>query len=317
MNFVLTDTVFKNEDIEKNIVGAGILPVAYHDGEYFVLLGKERFITHWKGSLKWSGFEGGRKSDESIERTAAREYMEESLGVVPIGNADTISSVENLLKRGEYICKLVLCIANNNVTQPKYHATYLVQVEYDSAYPAKFQSVRTELFDLQYKITNVNKYRDELISKGLLVDSSTYQIESITCYSENIRIQYSDLHGNLHCNIEELRHFRLYTLWFQAKNTVTAMFRNLSPQAVAGVRSKAHDIRVNEDYIEKQCIRWWSINDLIHVLENNGVLHNEFFRAYFLPVLKRCLQEILQFPRNTVASPPSLVPAANARCGAS
>ena len=48
-------------DLESKIVGGGVIPVCIVNGEVKILLGKERYINHWRGSLKWSGFEGGRK----------------------------------------------------------------------------------------------------------------------------------------------------------------------------------------------------------------------------------------------------------------
>ena len=79
----LKETVFDFDKINDNIIGAGILPISIDEkGNIKLLLGKERYINHWRGSLKWSGFEGGRKNGETIERTAAREFIEESIASV-------------------------------------------------------------------------------------------------------------------------------------------------------------------------------------------------------------------------------------------
>ncbi len=48
-------------------------------------------------------------------------------------------------------------------------------------------------------------------------------------------------------------------------------------------------VEVLDDYLEKQNIAWWSVDDLNLVITNGGYLHAEFFRAYFLPVLQRSL----------------------------
>ena len=70
-NIPIELTYFDQDDIAMNALGAGIIPVSVDaNGDIFVMLGKERFIPHWKGSLKWSGFEGGRRSlsyDEKLK----------------------------------------------------------------------------------------------------------------------------------------------------------------------------------------------------------------------------------------------------------
>ena len=56
-------------------------------------------------------------------------------------------------------------------------------------------------------------------------------------------------------------------------------------------------LKVKDDYTEKQSIQWWHINDLETVMKNGGFINNDFFRAYFLPVLDRsikCLKDLRQ-----------------------
>jgi len=52
------------------------------DGKLRFLLGKEHYVSNWRGSLRWSAFEGGGKAGESIEDNAAREFVEETLGML-------------------------------------------------------------------------------------------------------------------------------------------------------------------------------------------------------------------------------------------
>ena len=52
------------------------------------------------------------------------------------------------------------------------------------------------------------------------------------------------------------------------------------------------DATINDEYMEKQEISWWSVKDLKKVLKNGGFLNNDFFRAYFIPVLQRTIQEL-------------------------
>jgi hypothetical protein len=80
---VLFHGVHHADNADLVIIGAGVLPffVCATRGVCF-LLGEERFVAEWNGSLCWSGFEGGNKGSETPERNAAREYLEETMGSV-------------------------------------------------------------------------------------------------------------------------------------------------------------------------------------------------------------------------------------------
>lgn len=128
----LKETTFDFQEINEQIIGAGILPISIDDnGAVRVLLGKERYINHWRGSLKWSGFEGGRKPGESVEYTAAREFIEESMGSVYLDNVvPTIHSVMNQVLTENYVARIVLCILQGEESEKRYHVTYVMQVPY-------------------------------------------------------------------------------------------------------------------------------------------------------------------------------------------
>lgn len=60
---------------------AGVIPYALTDQGYMFLLGREKYVSGWSGSNKWSEF-GGKLDprDENVYATAAREAYEESMG---------------------------------------------------------------------------------------------------------------------------------------------------------------------------------------------------------------------------------------------
>ena len=106
---------FRAEDIETHGMGAGIVPVSQDEnGEYRFLLGRERFLPQWKGSCRWSGFEGARKGDESMRVAAAREFAEESLGVLGAAHAP-------------HWVRIAVRILSERRAE-RYHATYVVPV---------------------------------------------------------------------------------------------------------------------------------------------------------------------------------------------
>ncbi len=70
---------------EEIVVGCSVVPFSVdpvYNGIYF-LLGKER-PGNWRGSNTWSDFGGKKQCDESSEVCAAREFHEETLGIVKL-----------------------------------------------------------------------------------------------------------------------------------------------------------------------------------------------------------------------------------------
>ncbi len=62
----------------------GVLPWCVKpDGEVVILLGREASSS----SLRWAPFEGSAKPGETCEQGAGREWIEESLGLVPFFHA--------------------------------------------------------------------------------------------------------------------------------------------------------------------------------------------------------------------------------------
>lgn len=132
---------FNPNHIEQLGNGAGILPLARTStGEFYVLLGRERFLPGWKGSCRWSGFEGSRKEKEAILTTAVREFSEESLEVLfPVPK-----EVERILTQKEYWTRVVLYVKNERRTE-RYHSTYVVKVPFNPDLPAVFSEKRSNM----------------------------------------------------------------------------------------------------------------------------------------------------------------------------
>jgi hypothetical protein len=67
---------------------AGVLPFCDDpQGNRYVLLGKEDTVLRF-GSRRWADFGGSAKGDETPEQTAAREFVEETMGAVPFFRSD-------------------------------------------------------------------------------------------------------------------------------------------------------------------------------------------------------------------------------------
>ena len=299
----LHDTEFDFASIDEHIIGAGIIPVSVDEhGTCRLLLGKERYINHWRGSLKWSGFEGGRKSGEAIEQTAAREFIEESIGVVSIdGASPTIESVVRFVRDHKYIARIVLCIVHGDQPpESRYHVTYLVQVPYDTDYVTRFVGRRRSVVELQHHQNQITRLLDDLKALNVpLEDSSVLAVVNVCDEGATAEILTNDGETRvLHLGELSDAERTSYTRWYRMRQAFTAECDSLEkvcPHMIKTSRNACNQVTtalVNEDYIEKQYVQWWSIDELRTVLNNGGFINAEFFRAYFLPVLQRSLQEL-------------------------
>jgi 8-oxo-dGTP pyrophosphatase MutT (NUDIX family) len=123
-------------------MGAGILPIAKHNGKIYMLLGKEN-----KGG--WSDFGGGREKGESLLDTAVREGTEELNGF--LGNE---TEMRRLIKeKGLGILE----------TEKPVYKCYLVQIDYDKNLPNYFNS--------NFKLMN-RKLKNEVLKHNGLFEKS-------------------------------------------------------------------------------------------------------------------------------------------------
>lgn len=98
------------------VVGAAVLPFCIDPvcGRLYFWLGKERYNAKWaQGSEQWSCF-GGKSQckDEPAERIAAREFVEETAGMLPYFSSDALPrtgffDIEESLRESNYLFRLV------------------------------------------------------------------------------------------------------------------------------------------------------------------------------------------------------------------
>lgn len=306
-------------DLESKIVGGGVIPVCIVDGEVKILLGKERYINHWRGSLKWSGFEGGRKFNENIHNTVCREFMEESLGVVNLNiNNDTtlnyIDSVHDIIKNKEYFMQIILCINHDNgeKIEKRHHITYVIEVPYETKCIDEFNSMRKVLVDIHFKLNQFRKLIDSIIfeypfiMKDSIVDNiSVLAISDVSFINGILIVKYMDETGAKKELVETIEEemqetATAYTKWFSARVQLHNEFSKISHlnksfEVVYDSFGLFENGRINDEYLEKQYIQWWNMKDLKEVLKNGGFYKNEFFRAYFLPILQRSIEELEKY----------------------
>jgi hypothetical protein len=135
-------------DIKGHVVGASILcfSIDPNFNRVYFLLGKERHNYRWPaGSGKWSDFGGGvTPGDQGAEHTAAREFVEETLGMVKFSDQDTLpitspDAICDQLKQGNYMFKIT------QGTKLRTFVMYVKQVPWDPECTYRFSDMRSKL----------------------------------------------------------------------------------------------------------------------------------------------------------------------------
>ena len=125
---------------DNNLMGASILPLMTDpiQGKLYFLLAKERFHASWpQGSNLWTDFGGKRDNQESAEQIAAREFLEESLGLVQYKETDELPMTEpnaivEALKKDDYLFKVT------STFNETCFVTFVVYVPWDPLIPQRF-----------------------------------------------------------------------------------------------------------------------------------------------------------------------------------
>lgn len=278
---------FDLDTVEKRTWGAGILPYTVDtDGTIRVLLARERFVASWKGSCRWSGFEGARKDNETVVQTACREFLEESLGVV-LAEED----VRLILEKKTYAFRIVLKVSNDRNTE-RYHCTYAVPIRWCEDLPARFQTRRQ-------KIEHIDRLKQEYdisFPEALKKFAHVGNVERVDDEHVSIWCETMDEDGQ-HVALERFDRKDAHDIvnWVEVRRKLErALFEHpcviVTRETTFGF---VKTVDINLDHIEKDQLRWWRLTDLESVLRRRGVFETERFRPYFMPVLQTLVAQLL------------------------
>lgn len=298
-------------------MGAGVVPISTDEkGVTHLLLGRERWIPNWRGSCRWSGFEGARKENEDVVTSACREFLEESMGVVRILDASHSDEpwyvIAQSIRLRKFWRRVVLKIDSERRSE-RYHCTYVVPVPWDPDVGDRFRSLRAsiEIIDRLFQEWRYTRPRDigelgEHIGPVCTnADDNSITVYKLACTSPCILrppwrsvVNDSEL---VFATFTDPQQVQIITNWFQTRDRLErALISHACIRVVRDVRwGHVQDVCVHSDFLEKDQIRWWSINDLDAVIAERGQLGPERFRPYFLPVLQTILSETELLPPPT------------------
>lgn len=278
------------------VASAGVLCFSRRtDGKLVVLLGREKETAGWKqGSNKWSGFSGRIEQGEDLYDGAAREFVEESLAVVPFDNDKVTSArkVSDVLRgQGGAGWKVELYM---RVSPPLTHVSFVQGVPF-ADYPSRFRALRAVLsesdsrFRAFHKIKKAAEGLPRLLFPGYRLSPSLTVTSGRRVKRKNIVLSLWDsILGKvvehelaLASSAAAKEAGAVYEAW---EEVLYYLERNkqhgaLQHPAVCLQLAGPHVVGafVNKCYMEKSEIRWWGLEELEHAARTRPHEFRRFF----------------------------------------
>lgn len=301
----IEDTTFDLRDVEQYCMGAGIIPISIcpETNVPHLLLGRERWVPSWKGSCRWSGFEGSRKDCESTRMSAAREFVEESMGCVRLCPRDRpydrIRDVIQCLECRKYWKRIVLRIDTDRRIE-RYHTTFLVPIPWCTEIPQRFFETRMEVEQIDRLLQEWNYTRPfnlgemgEIIGPIEVTDTAVHVQKSLDTSPCILRRPWKRDVDVLTATFTDPMDMKEIVRWSELRDRLTRAVQRCKHPSVSVEYDErwriVQYVDVNVDHLEKDQVRWWSIDELDAVIVGQGQLGVERFRPYFLPVLQTAL----------------------------
>lgn len=295
------------------LCGAGILPFCRVDGKVLFLLAKERYVPHWRGSSRWSGFEGGVKNDETAAENAVREFCEESILVM---EADP-GTLEREIDESNYAMRINILTESRRAQNaaPSLHATFVKEFEHDPDLPRKFEERRSQLVELQQVGEDLKKLARALPRSGFpfFCEGHPILISGVPCrvravlgvalgtHAFSARLELEDGCGVVRTKTVtaragdiDLQDAAAYKAWFDCRCRCEALLAaTTAPDSSFIVQrhpcGTLRSLHVPCEYLEKTCIRYWDLDELTQCLKRHP--HPlDVFRPYFVLVIRTVLE---------------------------
>ncbi len=293
----------------------GVLPWCRGpDGAVLVLLGREACAA----SRRWAPFEGSAKPSETADEGAAREFVEESLAIVPLkhgtaGRDGAFSSIAGVLQdiRGH---------AFSHRVQLRYHVrmrsmawkettTVVAEIDYDPMLETRFVSVRMQLVELARFSTTMHKLRTRvdhsgaLYGRGVTVANRRMRVVDVLSMSgfdttdSGVRLRaqvrctdprdpptphFAQVDLTLPysvCLFTVIHFIHLSVFRTMASRLPGDMLTHPAVRLLRDSHGELTGVRVNGDYLEKDRVRFWSRDELTEMMSARGHIHGGIFRS--------------------------------------
>lgn len=131
-------------------VGGCVVPVMFHPESQLpvvVLAAEPKKSRLGRAFLEWDAFGGKVEPQESVEAAAAREFYEESMGIVELPESPTASDLCRALVQRKYLGRVTLSYLRGRAPTYRFtlYVVFFVRATWDMDLPAKFASLRSHL----------------------------------------------------------------------------------------------------------------------------------------------------------------------------
>lgn len=247
--------------------GASIVPFFQRNGEVYLVLGRERNDRAWS-SNRWSGFGGSAYSHETPQRTAAREFLEESMHM-PCFDGE-VDDLEAALNRDDYALKVVS------------HAPTCYYVTYVKEFPAvRWEECLRHLQALRRRAADIETCKQTLAMRTRELQGHPRSLRAtVVADGDGIHVQLM----TRVLQLPDTPQGHAYARWAEAQRARDATLADL--QATHSYLTAQGDLA--DVALEKDLIDCWSVAELQTVVRTGA---RRTLRKCFVPTLYAILHE--------------------------
>lgn len=279
------------------VASAGVLCFSERpDGKLILLLGREKQTEGWKqGSNKWSGFSGRIEAGEEVNEGAAREFVEESLAIVPLTLSMITPTCAFNVSRvlGNRGRQIQLYMRGGADAPTVMHVSFVQKIPY-ADYPVRFRALRAMLLECDARCRAYHRTKKaadclpRLMFPGYRLSSVLTVIGGRVVRQGIVELSiWDDILGVVLKQRICLRGIatreanNVYEMWGDVLNFIERYknHRALSHPAVSIQRVNGFVVGayVNKCYLEKSEMKWWSLDEL----ERTAKHRPQEFRRFF------------------------------------
>lgn len=293
------------EEGHGRLIGAGVLPVfVTPSGQVSFLLGQEAHVPNWSGSLQWSAFSGASKAGESERCCAAREFAEETMGIL-----GTREAVKQALAHFDVRVVIVRELRPMPVMRVIFVKRFPLEAAADLE--MRFAAGRAHLLAVESIGAQVRLARARFpAAYPFLIEGDRLQRPGVR--DSVLHVLEADARGPVLRAAVQLASglvLRLaftggaaaaasaYSEWFAKRRQLEEVLRDQLSRDFAHAISVQRDTRgallgarIQRDWLEKCRIRLVSLEEVEHIM-HTGILDGSEMRPSFTPVLHAVCEE--------------------------